>query len=366
MRIKEYSYKYVHLMFCIDSKFFAPLVNMINDPNNGFDATEHLFVVKTKNLYQEFKHYNNVVLDETSPNFYTKYAKLGKWLISHSAESKINMIKTSRKIMQRVIFRYWGGSRTTGLQLCKGRHFHNIKVIASQIAFKYIFSSFAAIGIGGPVDIADLSRLLKGVRYYRLPYADREQCSSTRTAIDKALSLESSCKEVNVLLGHRGKPEGNHIEILKILQKYDQSKLNIYVPLSYGDEKYISYVKNHIECKNYKNVHVIDNFMPFDKYCQMLGNMDIGIFDGTTSYALGNIGLMLAMKKTIFLRNGGILQKTFYTEGVPYKPIDEIPNMTLNTFIQSLEYNVDKCALAAHGRFELVIDNWKKLFSDFN
>lgn len=366
MKIKEYPYKYVHLMFCNDSKFFGPLVNMINDANNGFNATEHLFVVKTKNLYQEFKHYSNVVLDETDHNFYVKYAKLGKWLISHSTESKINMIITPRRIRQRIICRYWGGSRITGLKFIKRRPLYNIAILTKQFIFKSIFSSFAAIGVANTVDVVDLSQLLTDVKFYRLGYSDREQCSFTRAAIESALSIQSKHNVVNVLLGHRGKSEGNHIEILQMLHKYDQSKLNIYVPLSYGDTEYIACVKSYIESKNYKNVYVIEDFMPYDEYSQLLANMDIGIFDGTTSYALGNVSLMLGMGKTIFLRKGGKLQKTFSMERVPYKLIDEIPNMPLNNFKKLLEYDVDKCALAAHGRFEIVLDNWKKLFSDFN
>lgn len=168
-----------------------------------------------------------------------------------------------------------------------------------------------------------------------------------------------------ILLGHRGTKENNHIKILKKLDKYDPDKFDIYVLLSYGDKEYISVVKEYIMNNHCQNVHIIDKFMQYPKYIEFLSTIDIGIFDGDTSYALGNIGILLHFKKTLYLNPNGVIAKALNNENGPYKDVNKIGNMQYEDFIRLVAYRKDYVSDLEPQSIENKIANWKKLFQDF-
>ena len=143
-------------------------------------------------------------------------------------ETQVNTILTPRHIRKKIIYRYWGGSRTTGL---RPNIKHPISFIRQNIKifiFKRIMESFAAIGVANNVDIADLSRKLScRTRYYFLGYPSREKSMALKKAIKENKNRVIENQKIKVLLGHRGKPEGNHIKNLERLKKYDSNELYV-------------------------------------------------------------------------------------------------------------------------------------------
>ena len=86
--------KYIHLMYGHDTKFNKLLIDFILDSDNGFDKRQHLFVTPYKNVYDNLKHYDNVVLDESGKNLYKIYYKHCNLIISHSSETLTRLIFT--------------------------------------------------------------------------------------------------------------------------------------------------------------------------------------------------------------------------------------------------------------------------------
>lgn len=360
-------YKYIHLIYAHDEKFVMHLLKTFNDKDAGFKIDDHLFVVCVSELYEVLKVFPNVILDNSKKNLYLKYAKHCSWIISHGMETQVNTILTPRHIRKKIIYRYWGGSRTTGLRPDIKHPISFIRQNIKIFIFKRIMESFAAIGVANNVDIADLSRKLScRTRYYFLGYPSREKSMALKKAIMENKNRVIENQKIKVLLGHRGKPEGNHIKNLERLKKYDSNLFDIYIPLSYGDEEYIDKVKKYVYENNITNVIIIEDFIPFDKYVGFLAEMDICLFDGETSYALGNISMLLALEKTIYLSKDGILKIAFDLETIPYRLIEDIGNLSFKEFSFKFIYNSDNYSLATKGDYQQSVNRWKKLFEDFS
>lgn len=364
---KEYEVKYIHIFYGHDLKFSRLLIEAFNDPKSGINQADHMFVLLYKQLFDEMEHHQNVVLDESGSNLLIKYGRKCKWLISYGLPSSTQVLLTPRAIRKKTIYRYGGGSRTTHLVYEKGKVFHNIKTFFKQHLFNSVMKSFAAIGVANTVDIIDLSKIIKNGKYVHLHYAYGSYGQGHKAVlaeIRKRGAVKRDNGIINILLGHRGTSENNHIEILKKLEHFNKDKIKIYIPLSYGNPEYIEGVKKYLEEKKYDNVVVIDSFMEYKDYASLLYTMDIGIFDGFTSYALGNIRALLNFRRTVFLRKTGVLAEAFDYEGVPYKLIEEIENMSFDEFTAPVKYVENGAGLINQDIDESKV-YWDRFFEEY-
>ena len=56
--------KFLHIMTHHNSTHNGSVINMINNNNLDFLPSEHLFIMVIKSSYEDFKHYDNVIIDE--------------------------------------------------------------------------------------------------------------------------------------------------------------------------------------------------------------------------------------------------------------------------------------------------------------
>lgn len=364
---KNLYYKYIHLMYGHDTKFSKLFISFLTNVENGFITDEHLFITPYKNVYDDLKQYPNVMLDESGKNLYIRYYKHCHLIISHSSEIFGRILLTPKKVKNKIVYRYWGGLRIA--QYEKDSHniwsnfVHRIKVYL----LRKTFADFAAIGVENSTDIIDLSRVLnKNTKYYYLSYASNDYYEIVKK-IRQKLDLQQVARyKKNILLGHRGTEENNHIEILKKLDKYDSKKFDVYVPLSYGNVEYIKKVEQYVSKYSKGNIIIIKEFMDFPEYAKFLSRMDIAIFDGYTSYALGNLGIILLFNKTVYLNEKGVIAEALKREGSSYKRIDDIGNISYEKFVEPdncvRENTSDLCLKPMEDR----IMHWKQMFSDFD
>ena len=352
--------KFVHIIFRNEVKFGTRVVRFLNEQEEYFDSSQHLFVTPHKLAYEAVKEYSNVVLDEENVNLINKYAPMCKWIICHGHFNAGDILNIKNKYLHKVIYRYWGGG--FGFQYKKGQLIQNLVKIPANIELRRRFNAFAAIGIAKKLDIMILKNHLKIDRYYRMPYTNVNSESILERARDKGCEKDGV---INVALYHRGTPEGNHIAILKKLEHFGD-KIRVYVPLSYGDEKYIEKVKAYIKENSPENVIVVDKFMEYEDYVELINRMDIGIFDCTTSTALGNVAVYLYLKKKMILNREGVIKKAFDDENIPHSFVDELDKISFEEFSKMPEYPEDvHYELMPLGKTRS-IEAWKKIFNDFN
>lgn len=145
-------------------------------------------------------------------------------------------------------------------------------------------------------------------------------------------------KEILIQVGNSATSTNNHIDILKILEKYKKENIKIFLPLAYGDQEYaekiITYAKNIFGTK----VLVQRNMLKMDEYIKEIKKVDIGIFAMTRQQALGNI-FMLGMNGAKLYMNRDGQNYKYLTEklncSISY--IDEINQMDFNSFISISE-----------------------------
>ena len=104
--------------------------------------------------------------------------------------------------------------------------------------------------------------------------------------------------------------------------------------LKFSTSGYYDWLKNREERDNKQKEYeaaIMDIFIDSDK-------TDVIIFDGPRSYALGNINLLIYLRKKLFVNRNGIIRKTFDLTGIPYCLTDELENMTYDELKEPLIY----------------------------
>lgn len=357
--------KYIHLIFTSETKFIVGLVDAINDSSNGLLPNEHTFITPFESVYSVIGHYDNVLLDTKPGNLYIRYSRKCKWLISHARPSLKQLAFTPRWIRKKILYRYWGNSKTT----CIIPDFKNpYKYVIDSlkiIAFRVLFDSFACIGVANSVDILDISRVLKNGRYYIMPYIKARNEQLVMEALEHAKNERH--EDTRILLGHRGTKENNHIKILQsLVANYSNDNIHVYIPLSYGDNQYISHLKDYISGIDSITITIIDKLMDYKEYVKFLAGMDVCIFDGKASYALDNIGILLSLHKILFINSEGIIRVAFDKESIPYKKVEDIDQMDFHEFVEPMDYSIcSENSLQLHN-LEYQINAWKEIQSKFN
>ena len=350
--------KYIHILVQNETKFNLPLIKIINERKDVFNKDEHLFVTSGEKVYEAAKEFSNIIYDETGKNLINRYAPIGDWVIIHGHLSVAEGIKIKNKYLGKIILRFWGGS--IGFKCRAGNFVKNIaKRVLNHLYISKV-SRFAAFGIANRVDEIVIRKTLNTIPMFEMPYG-----MGKRDEIMELLKNEECGDDFNVLVGHNAWNHDNHIAILKKLEKYGD-KIKVYVPLSYGNEEYKAKVEKYIEENNPGNIVAVKDFMPYDEYIKFLNRMNVAIFDGNISYALGNIAVLLLLKKKIFLNREGDIKAAFELEGVPHKCVDELDDMVFEEFSEKLDYPENADYNMMPYTKVRALNAWKKFFEKFN
>lgn len=108
---------------------------------------------------------------------------------------------------------------------------------------------------------------------------------------------------VNIQIGNSADPSNNHFEILEKLKPFRDQDIAIYAPLSYGDQAHAkSVIDAGIGIFGNKFKPMTD-FMPFAKYLEFLGQIDIAVFAHKRQQAMGNTITLLGLGKKVYMRS---------------------------------------------------------------
>ena len=119
---------------------------------------------------------------------------------------------------------------------------------------------------------------------------------------DYAVSPKQSDTK-NILVGNSADPTNNHEEVLERLRPYKDQDIKIYCPLSYGPSNHANQIaKLGKEIFGDKFIPLMD-FIPFEKYLEFLGQIDIAVFAHKRQQAMGNTISLLGLGKKLFLRS---------------------------------------------------------------
>ncbi len=108
---------------------------------------------------------------------------------------------------------------------------------------------------------------------------------------------------INIQIGNSADPTNNHFEILEMLVQYKDQNIKIFAPLSYGDMEYTKTIATRgKEMFGDKFIPLLQ-FMPFEKYLELLGQIDIAVFAHNRQQAMGNTITLLGLGKKVYMRS---------------------------------------------------------------
>lgn len=112
---------------------------------------------------------------------------------------------------------------------------------------------------------------------------------------------ENTTKEPVVLIGNSADPSNNHGDILKILEER-KVKCTAYIPFSYpyDIDLYKNNLKKYAETLKYVTCIFLEDYMPRDKYFELLNKCSCAIYGFTEQQAIGNIYQMFRTGKKVF------------------------------------------------------------------
>lgn len=148
------------------------------------------------------------------------------------------------------------------------------------------------------------------IQYKYFAYSSKENKSLTLP--EPIFSEKKVCSTIQI--NHQASLFGNHDTVFKRLVELDKdNKLVKLVPLSYGSKYIKSSVfklgKKYFDSK----FHPIMEYLPKEKYFDLISNVDVAIFGQLRQEASGNIIQLLKSGVKIFLRNNNSLL-SFYKE----------------------------------------------------
>lgn len=116
--------------------------------------------------------------------------------------------------------------------------------------------------------------------------------------------IESSPHEgIRILLGNSATPTNNHLDALEKMRPFADRNIRIYCPLSYGDASYGDWVAQAGQEIFGENFIPLRELMPFEKYLELLVNIDVAVFNHDRQQGMGSITTLLGLGKTIYMRN---------------------------------------------------------------
>ena len=127
----------------------------------------------------------------------------------------------------------------------------------------------------------------------------------------------------NILVGNSADPMNFHTDIFLKIKKYKNKNIKIYVPLSYGDEKYGRKIIKEGEMLFGEKINFITDHMPFPDYLKLLSRIDFVLFNHPYQMAMGNTITLLGLGKKVYMRSDVTQWKLFKDLGITVYDIKE-------------------------------------------
>lgn len=274
----------LHIM--IIEKFLAPYIDFV-DKHLGRDNQHYVFITSKKYEYGLTPEHNVEFLYTDADIFITlsEYMRISKKIILHGLwRDKVEMILLSNpELLKKCYWVMWGGDF----------YFPETQSLIKKQVIKKM--GYFITHIKGDYELAQ--------KYYGAK-GEYHECFMYPSNLYKEYDIKA--KEHNTIkiqLGNSADPTNNHIEALQKLTKYKDENIQIFVLLSYGNQKHakevIAYGKEVFGDK----FTPLTEFMSSEKYLEFLSEVDIAIFAHKRQQAMGNIITLLGLGKKVYMRS---------------------------------------------------------------
>lgn len=131
-------------------------------------------------------------------------------------------------------------------------------------------------------------------------------------------------KTINIQVGNSADPTNNHLDVFGKLKRYANDDIRVIVPLSYGNQEYAKKIIVKGQEIFGDKFEPLTKFLPFEKYLDLLAEIDIAIFNHNRQQAMGNTITLLGLGKKVYMRSDTTPWSLFTDLDVKVYNVDDI------------------------------------------
>lgn len=308
-----------------------------------------LYVVKDYN--QILKEYRNLLDD------------CDKIVVAAFFDEAFALLKMPTALWNKTYIQFWGGDiyrfrqqRNGIVAKCKqliAKELTRMAIIKANGVLTLVDKDYEAIE--KIFHVSDINHRVVQVPddFYEINHLDYNAC------IDKKYTGKK-----RILVGNSATIENRHLEIFGYLATIIDSETEVLVPLSYGD---MDYQKQVIEQgkKMLKDsfVPAVD-FMPREKYINLLSTCDVAIFNNDRQQATGNIILLANLGKKIYMRNDTSMWLFFKELGFAMHTIEELKGNSIEELLNNSPDERDNNYMSLKSMEEEATEQWRLFLND--
>jgi len=164
-------------------------------------------------------------------------------------------------------------------------------------------------------------------------------------------------KKDMVIIGNSRSIYNNHIDVIELIEKsYYNNQLSFLIPFSYGMENYYTNEIKRLVNITHKNIVLLENFMPYESYFDLVGGAKAAVFNCYRQMAMGNIFEFLNSGIKIYLSNHNIIYQWLKDLGLKIFTIEE--------FVSDLESDNLELSSEDKKRNILILNNFSSHFTE--
>lgn len=284
----------LHCMYA--EKFIDPFIEFVE---KNFNPSGHLYIVRQLENFPT-KYRGNIILLNERVGFmkrifiYGKHLNRAEKIVLHGLFDRgiVLMLFMQPWLLKKCYWVMWGGDLYHYQNRSRG----------------FLSNQFEKIRAAVIKEIGHLVTYVKGdyelaQKWYEAKGEYRE-CLIYPSNLYKEYAVQPKIGDaVNILVGNSADPSNNHLEAFEKLLPFKGENVMIYCPLSYGPADYAERItKLGKEMFGDKFIPLLE-FMPFEKYLELLGQIDIAVFAHKRQQAMGNTITLLGLGKKVYMRN---------------------------------------------------------------
>ncbi len=152
----------------------------------------------------------------------------------------------------------------------------------------------------------------------------------------------------NIILGNSATPSNNHLDAVEVIQKLKQKNQKIIIPLSYGYKRYKAWLKPYLPGIDIQPIY---DFMPFDKFFQIVDKCSYAVYGTIRQQAMGNISHAISKGIKVFLYKDSLAYQNHIALGFVVFAIEDMTEDSLKTPLtrEQMEQN-NKAIMAEYNR----------------
>jgi len=347
--------KILHIM--ILDKFIPPFIKFINE---NFDPNDHIFVIigKPRSDYGMDLDIDNVFwLDRKLKIIeFEKYLYKAKKIILHGLwdERILKLLVLQPWLLKKSYWVMWGGDFYFPEEQSRLKKYF-IKNVRNVITYlpkqvDYIREHYGA----------------KGKYIECLFYPDGAYNIELIEKIKKEVCVSDKENKLRIQIGNSATITNRHENVFKYIKNYidrsgfDVNKLELIVPLSYGDELYKNRIIQ-IGKEMFSNSFIpLTSFMSYENYLKLLLTIDIAIFYHNRQQGLGNIIQLLGMGKKVYITKDTPQWDLFTSLGVKVYDLENEFNFEIDneTLIKNQEI------IKKHFTLERIKKDWENIINE--